>query len=107
MKSYNIGVGYNIKWNNSFRKNYYNFQNENNGKSKEFVGIPYKGKFKFIKNNNEAKGKKCYSCAKMVHFIKYCVKRIKEQKNINKIEGGAAIAYEEAAASNGQVYMTC
>lgn len=34
-------------------------------------------------------------------------KIITEFKNANKIEIGAAIVYEEAAALNGQVYMTC
>lgn len=46
-------------------------------------------------------------CGKVGHFIKKNVKRIEELKNINKIEDRAAITYEEAAISNGHVYMTC
>lgn len=43
----------------------------------------------------------------MGHYIKDCIKGMDELKNCNKVEGEVAIAYEEAAATNGQVYVTC
>lgn len=42
----------------------------------------------------------------MGHYIQDCMKRIEELQNANKVEGEAAIAYEETTTSNGQVYLT-
>lgn len=106
-KTSTTGVGYHIRGNYSYKKNNNSFQNKTFGKPKDYSGNFSKDKNKFNKFDSKAKGKRCYFCGKMGHFIKDCIKRMDELKNSNKIEGGAALAYEEAAASNGQVYVTC